>query len=186
MRTGAKIGLVFWDQISDNYNYQQLANNWALLEYHDHTPGRGVPVGPGGLATGAVLAASIASGVIGTQHLNFTPGRIGSWTSIVPNLASGVVGVGGYYTPSVRLEGNGDIVRFKGSVQNTSGGTLTSGSTILTLPTGFRPASTVALNSNVGGTACWVYIAPSGVMTLSQSAANTQSLILDGLTFTLS
>ena len=182
MRTGAKIGLTFWDQISDNYNYQQLANNWALLEYHDHTPGRGVPVGPGGLATGAVLSASIASGAVGTQHLNFTPGQIAAWTSIVPNLTTNVIAGSGSYTPSVRLEGKGDVVRFKGVIQNNTGGAIGSGSTILTLPIVYRPTAAVTLNIS-GAT---LAITTGGVISLSVSWANAALLYLDGLTFTTS
>lgn len=182
MRTGAKIGLVLWDQAVDDYNYQQLANNWALLEYHDHTPGRGVPIGPGGLGAGSVLASSIAAGVVGTQHLNFTPGQIGSWTSIVPNLVTNVVAVSGAYTPSVRYEGKSDVVKFKGAIQNNTGGTISSGTTICNIPLSYRPLLTVYLNVNGGA----LTISSSGVVAPLFGWTNSSIIPLDGLTFTTS
>lgn len=72
MRTTAKLGLTSWDQPTDPYNYAQLAGNWQILDFHDHSPGRGVPVAAGGLAVGAVLSQSIAAQVIGSQHLTST------------------------------------------------------------------------------------------------------------------
>lgn len=69
-RTTTKMGLTSWNEGDDNYSYEQLANNWQLIDFHDHTPGRGVPVAPGGLASGAVLQQNIAAGVIGIQHLS--------------------------------------------------------------------------------------------------------------------
>lgn len=70
MRTTTKMGLTSWDQADDSYDYQQLANNWQLVDFHDHTPGRGIPIPPGGLGAGAVLQQNIAAGVIGSQHLS--------------------------------------------------------------------------------------------------------------------
>lgn len=70
MLTTTKMGLTSWNQADDNYDYQQLANNWQLVDFHDHTPGRGVPIPPGGLGAGAVLSQNIAAGIIGSQHLS--------------------------------------------------------------------------------------------------------------------
>jgi hypothetical protein len=64
------MGLTSWDQPTDPYNYAQLAQNWQILDYHDHTPGKGSPIAAGGLAAGAVLSNSIAANVIGVQHLS--------------------------------------------------------------------------------------------------------------------
>jgi hypothetical protein len=70
MRTTTKMGLTSWDTVEDNYDYQQLANNWQIVDFHDHSPGRGVPIPPGGIGSGAVLSQNIAAGVVGLQHLN--------------------------------------------------------------------------------------------------------------------
>lgn len=72
MRTTPKLGLYSWDQPDDLYNFEQLAANWQILDFHNHTPGNGVPIGAGGLDVGAVIADSIASGVVGLQHLSPT------------------------------------------------------------------------------------------------------------------
>lgn len=60
MLTTPKTGYTSWNLADDNYDYQQLAGNWQLADYHDHSPGRGVPVPAGGLAPGA------AAGNVGT------------------------------------------------------------------------------------------------------------------------
>jgi hypothetical protein len=70
MRTTAKMGLTSWDQPTDPYNYAQLAQNWQILDYHDHTPGKGSPIAAGGLAPGAVLSNSLAANIVGVQHLS--------------------------------------------------------------------------------------------------------------------
>jgi hypothetical protein len=79
------MGLTSWDDADDNYDYQQLANNWQLVDFHDHTPSRGVPIPPGGLGAGAVLSQNIASGVIGAQHLS---------TALAEDLGVGTTGRG--------------------------------------------------------------------------------------------
>lgn len=67
--TTPKMGLAAWDQPLDIYNYQQFANNWNIVDFHDHTPGRGVQIPYGGLAAGSVglvnLAADAAAKVTG-------------------------------------------------------------------------------------------------------------------------
>jgi hypothetical protein len=72
MRTTPQMGLTSWDQAGDFYNYAQLAGNWSIVDFHDHSPGKGTPVSAGGLAPGAVLSQSIAAGVVGVQHFNQT------------------------------------------------------------------------------------------------------------------
>jgi hypothetical protein len=69
-RTTTKMGLTTWDTLDDDYDFQQLANNWQLVDFHDHTPGRGVPIAPGGLGAGAVLQQNIAAAVIIPAHLS--------------------------------------------------------------------------------------------------------------------
>ena len=64
------MGLTSWDQPKDPYNYAQLAGNWQIVDFHDHTAGNGVPIPAGGLGSGAVTSQAIAAGVIGLQHLN--------------------------------------------------------------------------------------------------------------------
>jgi hypothetical protein len=69
MRTTVKMGLASWDQPTDKYNGSQLAGNWQLVDFHDHSPGRGVPIPAGGLGAGSVTANAMAAGAIGAQNL---------------------------------------------------------------------------------------------------------------------
>jgi hypothetical protein len=69
VRTTVKMALTSWDEPTDNYNYAQLAGNWSIVDFHDHSPGRGVPVTAGGLAAGAVTANAMAAASVGPQNL---------------------------------------------------------------------------------------------------------------------
>lgn len=89
--TTSKMGLTSWNLADDDYDYQQLANNWQIVDFHDHTPGRGVPVGPGGIGTGAVLSQNIAAGVVNSQHLS---------TQLTRDLGVGANGRGMINTPA--------------------------------------------------------------------------------------
>jgi hypothetical protein len=58
-----KMGLHTWNQPLDPYDFEQLTNNWNIVDYHDHSPGRGVQIPMGGIAAGAVGVAQLASNV---------------------------------------------------------------------------------------------------------------------------
>lgn len=57
--TTPKMGLRLWDQLQDRYDHDQQADNWSKVDFHDHTPGRGVQIPTEGLATGAVTVAKL-------------------------------------------------------------------------------------------------------------------------------
>jgi hypothetical protein len=59
--TSPKMGLRIWNLLTDLYDHAQLADNWAKVDYHDHSPGKGVQVPTEGLADGAVTGAKLAS-----------------------------------------------------------------------------------------------------------------------------
>lgn len=63
MRTSAKMGLRIWNLLLDPYDHEQLADNWAKVDAHDHSPGRGVLVPTEGIALQAVSFPLIASSV---------------------------------------------------------------------------------------------------------------------------
>ena len=63
-RMTAKMGLNDWNSLPDPYNYKQLDENWQIIDFHDHTPGRGVQIPMGGLAPGSVGAVQIVPGSI--------------------------------------------------------------------------------------------------------------------------
>lgn len=59
--TTAKMGLRVWNLLTDLYDHTQLADNWAKLDYHDHSPGKGVQIPTEGLADGAVTGPKLAA-----------------------------------------------------------------------------------------------------------------------------
>lgn len=170
------MGLYTWNKPLDPYDYVQLTLNWNKVDYHDHTPGRGTQIPAGGIAPGA----------IGPLELNFTASQIGSWVSLVPDLATGLVAASGYNVPSARLEGDNDVVRLKGVIENTSGASITNGTTLFTLPSQFAPSIGPVLVCALGASLALLEINPSGAVTLNAAFPNTTLLYLDGLTYTLS
>lgn len=70
MRTTTKMGLASWDQPGDPYDYQQLAGNWQIVDFHDHSPGRGVQIGTAGLQPGSVTSNVLAAGAVGPSQLS--------------------------------------------------------------------------------------------------------------------
>lgn len=61
--TTPKMSLRRWDQLSDLFSHDQLSDNWAKLDFHDHTPGRGVQVPTEGIFDGAITTAKLATGL---------------------------------------------------------------------------------------------------------------------------
>lgn len=171
-----KMGLYTWNKPLDPYDYVQFTDNWNKVDYHDHTPGRGVQIPMGGIAVGAV----------GPLQLSFTASQIGVWNSLVPNLSAGVIATTSRYTPSVRLEGNNDVVRFKGAITNNSGASIAAGSTLFTLPSGYYPTATVLVGAIQGGVSVLLTINTNGTVTSNTAWASATNLQLDALTYTLS
>lgn len=66
MRTSAKMGLRIWNLLGDPYDHEQLADNWAKVDAHDHSPGRGVLIPTEGIASEAISFPLIASSVFPT------------------------------------------------------------------------------------------------------------------------
>jgi hypothetical protein len=63
MRTSPKLGLRIWNLLLDPYDHEQLADNWAKVDAHDHSPGRGVLIPTEGIAFEAISYPLIASSV---------------------------------------------------------------------------------------------------------------------------
>lgn len=58
------MGLSVWNNLNDPYNREQLANNWAKVDLHDHSPGRGVLIPTEGINKGAIITELIAEHAI--------------------------------------------------------------------------------------------------------------------------
>jgi hypothetical protein len=96
MIVGPHIGLSIWNLSTDHYNSDQLADNWLKMEFHDHSPGRGVPIPTEGIADGAITAAKLAPGANAVQDGSITPKKFANlpaakvYNSAVTSAANGV------------------------------------------------------------------------------------------------
>lgn len=89
-----------WDQSGDNYNHEQLAANFARIDFHDHTNGRGVQLTTESISPGAIdktllaleavqltnlspeIQSKLSSAVTGNSALKVTVGTgTAAWTS---------------------------------------------------------------------------------------------------------
>jgi hypothetical protein len=111
-------------------------------------------------------------------------------TGWVPlTLGSGIATASGYDTPSARIEG--DIVRFKGALQNTTGSQIAAGATLATVPSGaMHPSATrglflTTLSGFLGQSL--LVVTTGGVIqsSFSVSSGSTAPINLDGATYTL-
>lgn len=59
--TTAKMGLRVWNLLTDLYDHSQLADNWAKVDYHDHSPGKGVQIPTEGIADAAITGDKLAA-----------------------------------------------------------------------------------------------------------------------------
>lgn len=58
--TSPSMGLKIWNLLTDPYDHAQLADNWAKVEQHDHTEGKGVQIPTAGIAAGAISATKLS------------------------------------------------------------------------------------------------------------------------------
>lgn len=63
--TTSFMGLRAWNQLLDDYDHDQLADNWAKIDMHDHTPGRGVLLTTESIANSSITLPQMASGSLG-------------------------------------------------------------------------------------------------------------------------
>lgn len=64
------MGLTAWDLGSDQYDHAQLANNFALIDQHNHASGKGVQIPGTGIVDGAITATKIGtSAVVPATHI---------------------------------------------------------------------------------------------------------------------
>jgi hypothetical protein len=114
----------------------------------------------------------------------------GAWSSLT--LGSGVGAAAGDYTPTARIEG--DLVRLRGAIQNTSGSTIAVNTTIITVPSaGMHPASTPFLNLTLSGGGSGLatvgVMGTSGALQLSSAGPtwpNAYVIGLNGLSYSIS
>ena len=61
--TTPKMVLKVWNLLTDPYDHDQLADNWAKVDQHDHTTNRGVQIPTEGIFDGAITSAKLATGL---------------------------------------------------------------------------------------------------------------------------
>lgn len=62
------MSLTAWTESDDPYSHTQLANNWNLVDLHDHSSGKGKQIPTGGLADHAVTTIKLAEPCVGTTN----------------------------------------------------------------------------------------------------------------------
>jgi len=111
------MGLRVWDQAGDAYDHTQQANNWARVDYHDHTPGRGVQIPSDGIEPGAITAIHLSGDLAGNSLI--PAGVILPYTGSVANPAPD----GFVYADGAAYDGTLDAyARLYAVIGNTHGG----------------------------------------------------------------
>jgi hypothetical protein len=105
------------------------------------------------------------------------------WVALGPTLNAGWTTTPGAYAPSVRLRG--DRGWFKGSADNGTGGSTSS---LGSLPSAtFRPTSGVNMVAQTGSNTVTTFqIASGGALSFGSNLANGNTILLDGISYTLS
>lgn len=68
--TAPNMGLKIWNLLTDPYDHSQLASNWAKVDQHDHTTGKGVPIPTGGIAEGAISTEKLGDEQVSAAKLS--------------------------------------------------------------------------------------------------------------------
>lgn len=76
--TYSSMGLKAWNAGPDLFSYADLDANWAKVDAHDHTSGKGVQIPTAGIANNAITAAQIAAGEIDNSKINVSAAIAGS------------------------------------------------------------------------------------------------------------
>lgn len=64
------MSLVRWDDTNDNFSHSVLANNFTLIDQHDHSDGNGVQIGAPGIANQSITTAKIQDGAVTDQQVS--------------------------------------------------------------------------------------------------------------------
>jgi hypothetical protein len=64
MITTPSMGLKRWDQPNDIFSYVELSDNFALLDAHDHSSGKGVQIPTAGIVNSAIDATKLADDAV--------------------------------------------------------------------------------------------------------------------------
>lgn len=190
------MALEIWDQGEDLYNHLQLANNWAKVDAHDHTPGRGVrlttesyedeSITGNKLAANSVTSAKIVDGTIKAADLEANL-LIGAWQNVTY-----VAAVEAVTEVGVRKE-IGGVVRLRGSISPKAGKTIAANKTLFTVPAACIPTVAsfpvaILQETGAGGEpieVTWLHITNTGTVLTKRIINETDQLYLDGITYAI-
>lgn len=96
--TYSNMGLTSWNLGADNFSYTDLDANWAKVDVHDHSTGKGVQIPTAGIADNAVTSAKILDSAV-------TSAKIANGTIVSADIASGAV-TGGNIAATTIAAGN--------------------------------------------------------------------------------
>jgi hypothetical protein len=140
MATTPNMGLITWPNLNDVFNHTQLATNFTALDQHDHTSGKGVPVGAGGIGALAVGTTQLQDTAVTTSKLtdlSVTTPKLADNNVTLGKLDGTSVGVPlGLNLGGVTRRGK-SIIATTGTRTNAAYGALSDGpdSVSVTLPT---------------------------------------------------
>lgn len=126
--------------------------------------------------TRGVLAKGIGSSY---QSLtaNYFASSYTTWTTMT--LSNSWVAYGGVFTTPQYTKTSDNLVTLKGMIRN---GTTTNGTTLLTLPAGYRPKERIISSALSNRLNARIDIRPTGVVTV-EAGANSTWLTFDGISF---
>lgn len=84
MLTTDDMGLTIWDNLSDDYDHNELAANWQAVDNHDHTTGKGKQIPTGGIANFAITNTKLGADAVTTD-------KILNGTILAADLADGII-----------------------------------------------------------------------------------------------
>src|ERR1019366_2888025 len=192
----SKLGLRIWNLLLDPYDHEQLADNWAKVDAHDHSPGRGVLIPTEGIAKEAIIGELIAKeAIIGeliaketliNENLSadlkaeLVPG---AWTTLESVNAS-LKAAASFATPEVRVEQNGARAYLCGVYEVTA--EIITGAALFTVPLAMRPKTKTDYGAQtiVPAAANQMSIATTGVV-LSATLPKDAFLLLEGVNWRL-
>src|SRR3954468_9138473 len=83
--TTPEMSLRVWNLLTDPFDHDQLADNWAKVDQHDHTPGRGVQIPTEGLFDGSVTYAKISRASLQTTTTAIPTTAAGATSTVTVN-----------------------------------------------------------------------------------------------------
>lgn len=113
--TSGNMRLTRWTAGTDTFDYSELAQNFKLIEDHDHTSGKGVQIPTGGIQDESITSAKIAPNTI--QSTDIAAGAIGADQLATDSITAAKIDFGSVNSVSTTFSGanrvDGDVIYYK-------------------------------------------------------------------------